>query len=213
MANAKGAKGDSSAVPTVATASATASGGERGSRTLSAEEILQPPEPGDVTVINGKEALDITDIVENMYNDTRLLHRLAATDVDAVDICKSYAFDPSQANWHIARTHEWLLEYALANRDRDYFRAHGLIATIAFDFLGRSQVKYAVGTSHLTAVDCPAVVRSVEDLEVARHVYYALTSATHLLTISEIVHVRCPPLTPSLALPRRGLGLADRVFA
>ena len=152
-------------------------------------------------MIDGKEALDITDIVENMYNDTRLFHRLAASDVDAVDICKSYAFDPSQTNWHIARTHEWLLEYALANKDRDYLRTHGLVATIAFDFLGRSQVKSAVGTSHLTAIDCPTVVRSVEDLEVARHVYYVLTSATQLLTVSEIVHVR----GPSSALPRRGL--------
>ncbi|KAF8539870.1 hypothetical protein BDD12DRAFT_909774 [Trichophaea hybrida] len=156
--------------------------------TLAPSDALQPAKPGNITIINGKVALDITDIVESMFSDTKLFHRLAQSDVDAVDICKSYAFDPSQINWHIAGTYEWMLDYTLANQNREFFKKNGLISTIAFDFLGINNFKCAIGTSHLCTVDCPTVVKSVEDLEIARNVFFALTSATHMLTITEIVH-------------------------
>jgi len=167
--------------------------------TLASEDALQPAKPGNITLINGNVALDITDIAECMFNGTKLFHQLAQSDIDAVDICKSYAFDPSQVNWHVAGTYEWMLNYTLANQDREYFKKNGLISTIAFDYLGINNYKCAIGTSHLCMVDCPTVVKSIEDLETARNVFFALTSATHMLTITEIVHVRLPPYSSPYA--------------
>jgi hypothetical protein len=142
------------------------------------------------------EAIEVTSAVDAMFNDSLLFHRLSQSDVDAVDICKSYAFDMSQVNWHLANTEEWMRTYAITNQHRDFFKRNGLIATIAFDFLGVSGFKCAVGTSHLCTVDCPTVVRSVENLETARHVYFTLVSASHMLTVMEIIDVS-RPLTPT----------------
>ncbi|KAA8895437.1 hypothetical protein FN846DRAFT_339298 [Sphaerosporella brunnea] len=139
------------------------------------------------TMIGGSEAVDVTNTVEAMFNDSALFHRLSQSDVDAVDICKSYAFDTSQVNWHLANTEAWQRSYALENQHRAIFKLRGLVGTIAFDFLGISGFKCAIGTSHLCTIDCPTVVRSVADLEVARHVYFTLASASHLVTVMEIL--------------------------
>jgi hypothetical protein len=146
-----------------------------------------------LAILDGIEAIDVTAAVDAMFNDTLLFHRLSQSDVDAVDICKSYAFDASQVNWHLANTEEWMRTYAIANQHRDFFKRNGLIATIAFDFLGISGFKCAVGTSHLCTVDCPTVVRSVENLVTARHVYFTLVSASHMLTVMEIIDVSISP--------------------
>jgi hypothetical protein len=140
-------------------------------------------------VVDGVDVLDLSNVVDNFFDDTNLFRKLAQTDLDAIEICKSYAFDASQVNWHVADTHRWMREYALENKDREYFQRNGLVATIAFDHLGIGNFKCAIGTSHLCRVDCPTVVKSVQDLEVARHVFFTLNSASHLLTVTEIVHV------------------------
>jgi hypothetical protein len=162
-----------------------------------AESIYSAEVASTLAIIDGVEAVDVTAAVDAMFNDTLLFHRLSKSDVDAVDICKSYAFDASQVNWHLANTEEWMRTYAIANQHRDFFKRNGLIATIAFDFLGFSGFKCAVGTSHLCTIDCPTVVRSVENLETARHVYFTLVSASHMLTVMEIIDVSistCPTL-------------------
>lgn len=151
--------------------------------------LIGPPQPQQtVEVGNGIEAIEVTDIVESMFDDTRLIHQLAQSDIDAIDICKSYAFEPSQVNWHVADTHRWMQIYTLMNQDRDYFKRNGLSSTIAFDFLGIANYKCAIGTSHLCTVDCPTVVRGIEDLTTARHVFFVLTSSSHMLTVTELIH-------------------------
>jgi hypothetical protein len=143
-----------------------------------AESIYSVEAAPTLAIIDGAEAIDITAAVDAMFNDTLLFNRVSQSDVDAVDICKSYAFDASQVNWHLANTEEWMRTYGLANQHRDFFKRNGLIATIAFDFLGISGFKCAVGISHLCTIDCPTVVRSVENLEMARHMYFTLVSAS-----------------------------------
>jgi hypothetical protein len=147
--------------------------------------------PAKTSTISGADANDISDSTEGLFEDTRLLRKLSDSDIDAVEVCKSYAFDPSQLNWHIADTDSWLRKYSLENKHRHYFQLHGVISTIALDFLGITNFKCALGSAHLCRVDCPSVVKSVEDLEVARNVFFTLASTGNLLTAMEIVHVSC----------------------
>lgn len=124
-----------------------------------------------------------------LFDDTELFHDLAQSDTDAVEICKSYAFDPSQINYHISQTDEWLRDYARKNAENPFFRQHGLIATVAFDHLGINNFICSIGTEHLCRIDCPTVVKSIDDLHLARRVYFALASASNFLTTTSIIHV------------------------
>lgn len=131
-------------------------------------------------------------------NSPKFFHSLEQTNMDAVDICKSYAFEPSQTNYLLAGTDDWLKEYAKANAHRPYYQQHGLMSTIAFDFLGINNFRCSVGTEHLCHIDCPTVVNSVQDLELARNIFFALSSASNLLTITSIIHVSYYPILGSI---------------
>lgn len=96
--------------------------------------------------------LDV-DAMGRLLNDTKILHKLAQSDIDAIEICRSYAFDASQLNWHISQAEGWMRQYSLENKDREYFKRNGLIATIAFDFLGMNNYKCAIGFTQLCTVD------------------------------------------------------------
>lgn len=124
-----------------------------------------------------------------LFDDTELFHDLAQSDTDAVEICKSYAFDPSQINYHISQTDEWLRDYARKNAGSPFFVQHGLVATVAFDHLGINNFICSIGTEHLCRIDCPTVVKSINDLHLARRVYFALASASNFLTTTSIIHV------------------------
>lgn len=168
------------------------------------------PSPTTITTTSGSTAISdsmysvetevgFDDIIDSMFNDTKILHALAQSDVDTVEICKSYAFDPSQINWHLAKTEEWLRQYTLENKHREHFKRNGVISTIAFDFLGLHGFKCAIGFAHLCTIDCPTVVRYIEDLELARNVYFTLASASHLLSVLDTVHVSISRALTALA--------------
>ena len=133
-------------------------------------------------------AIDVTEMVESMFDTSRIMHELAQSDIDAVDICRSYAFDPTPLNWAHSQSDNWLKEYATANFHRNYYKNNGLVSTLAFDYLGKTNYKCTIGTSYLCQVDCPTVVRAISDLEVARKVYFILSSASNMLTVTEILH-------------------------
>ncbi|KAL7269624.1 hypothetical protein RUND412_007698 [Rhizina undulata] len=121
-------------------------------------------------------------------SDRVLLHALSQAQVEAVDICKSYAFSPTTANYHIADTGKWLRDYTNANRNRPYFKSHGLGSTIAYDYLGHTTWKCAVGTVQACHVRCTDVVEHVEDLVEARRVFFALASIGNFVNAVDRVH-------------------------
>ena len=91
-------------------------------------------------------------------------------------------------NWQVSQAHNWMLAYTAANSKRNYYKENGLISTLVFDYLGKTNYKCAIGTSHLCHVDCTTVVRAISDLEIARNVFFILASTTHMLTITELLH-------------------------
>lgn len=151
---------------------------------VASEETAPPAQPESYP-----DAVDITDFVENLLDDTNLFHNITQSNLDAIEVCKSYAFDPSPLNYHVSETDEFLREYIAKNRGREFYQKYGLIASLAFDYLGIHNYKCGLGLQHLCRIDCPKVVNSIEDLETARRVYFALTSASNFLSISNMVYV------------------------
>ncbi|KAL7276651.1 hypothetical protein RUND412_000356 [Rhizina undulata] len=121
-------------------------------------------------------------------DDSVLLHTLSKEQVEAVDICKSYAFSPTVANYHISGAGQWLRSYTLANRNRPFMKSHGLVATIAYDYLGDTNWKCAIGTIASCSIKCTDVVEHVEDLVEARRVYFVLASVGHFVNVADLIH-------------------------
>lgn len=140
-----------------------------------------------------------TDIVDPAI-DKSLIHTVSGYALQNVDICKSRPFAPTQENYITSGTDEWLRAYTLENMHRRYFKRHGLMATIAYDFLGDTNYKCAIGVQHSCAVQCTTVVGHIEDLRVARRVYFAMSSVAHFTSAVEIIHVSCP-LPPAHTKP------------
>lgn len=116
-------------------------------------------------------------------------HDISYYAKDNVEICKSRPFAPTQLNYIRSGADDWLKNYTLENRDRDYFKKHGLVSTIAFDFLGDTNFKCAIGVQNSCTVQCPNIVGHIEDLTLARRVYFVLSSAGHFVSAVDMVHV------------------------
>ncbi|KAI5851429.1 hypothetical protein DFP73DRAFT_537127 [Morchella snyderi] len=115
-------------------------------------------------------------------------HEISSYARDNVEICKSRPFAPTQLNYRRSGSDVWLREYTLENREREYFKHHGLAATIAYDFLGDTNFKCAIGTQSSCTVHCLNVVGHIEDLELARRVYFVLASTGHFVASLDIIH-------------------------
>lgn len=121
-----------------------------------------------------------------------LYHDISYYAKDNVEICKSRPFAPTQLNYIRSGADSWLKNYTLENKDRAYFKKHGLVSTIAFDFLGDTNFKCAIGVQHSCTVQCPNIVGQIEDLALARRVYFVLSSTGHFVSAVDMVHV-CQP--------------------
>lgn len=133
-----------------------------------------------------------TDIMSSSGTTSALYHDISYYAKDNVEICKSRPFAPTQLNYIRSGADGWLKNYTLENKDRGYFKKHGLVSTIAFDFLGDTNFKCAIGVQHSCTVKCPNIVGHIEDLTLARRVYFVLSSAGHFVSAVDMVHV-CQP--------------------
>ncbi|KAG0126324.1 hypothetical protein HOY82DRAFT_628485, partial [Tuber indicum] len=115
-------------------------------------------------------------------------HNVSGFAIENVEICKSRPFALTQENYLRSGADEWLREYTMDNQNRNYMQKHGVISTIAYDFLGNTNFKCAIGFQHLCNVECLTVVTHVEDLRLARQVYFVLASASHYVSALTVVH-------------------------
>ena len=120
-------------------------------------------------------------------------HNVSGFAIENVEICKSRPFALTQENYLLSGADEWLREYTSANQNRKYMNLHGVISTIAYDFLGDTNFKCAIGFQHLCNVQCLTVVTHVEDLRLARQVYFVLASSSHFISALSVVHVCSSP--------------------
>ena len=122
-----------------------------------------------------------------------LYHNVSGYAIENVEICKSRPFALSQENYLRSGADEWLRDYTMKNQNRKHMQKHGVISTIAYDFLGDTNFKCAIGYQHLCNVQCLAVVAHVEDLRLARQVYFVLASSSHFVSALTVVHVCSSP--------------------
>jgi hypothetical protein len=115
-------------------------------------------------------------------------HVRAPTDVEALEVCQSPQFEPTQANFQDAAVYTWMVEFNQQNSETDFYIRHGMLPTIANNYLGINNYKCALGTAHQCRTDCPTVVKSIEDLDLARKVFFTLASGQNLLTVGELVY-------------------------
>ncbi|KAG0644002.1 hypothetical protein HOY80DRAFT_997285 [Tuber brumale] len=140
----------------------------------SSDQNFAPPESGPV--VYRREELD------------PVYHNVSGFAIENVEICKSRPFALTQENYLRSGADEWLREYTMDNQNRKYMQKHGVISTIAYDFLGNTNFKCAIGFQHLCDVQCLTVVTHVEDLRLARQVYFVLASASHFVSALSVVH-------------------------
>lgn len=124
-----------------------------------------------------------------VYDPGPNYHEISTYARDNVAICKSRPFATTQLNYLRSGSDEWLKQYTLENKDREYYRTHGLASTIAYDFLGDTNFKCAIGVQHSCAAQCLDIVAHIPDLNLARRVYFVLTSAGHFVSAVEMIHV------------------------
>lgn len=132
--------------------------------------------------------LQDTDIV-SISGSPAPYHDISYYAKDNIEICKSRPFAPTQLNYIRSEADSWLKNYTLENKDRAYFKKHGLVSTVAFDFLGDTNFKCAIGVQHSCSVQCPNIVGHIEDLTLARRVYFVLSSVGHFVSAVDMVHV------------------------
>lgn len=130
--------------------------------------------------------------IDVVLHDPTPRHDISRHAKDNVEICKSRPFAPTQLNYIRSGADNWLKSYTLENKDRSYFKKHGLVSTIAYDFLGDTNFKCAIGVQHSCAVQCLDVVGHVDDLTLARRIYFVLSSTGHFVSAVDMVHV-CQP--------------------
>ncbi|KAI5818030.1 hypothetical protein BZA77DRAFT_365428 [Pyronema omphalodes] len=115
-------------------------------------------------------------------------HDRAPTDIEALEICQSPQFEPTLANFQEAGVYKWMIQFNRENSDTEFYLRHGMLPTIANNYLGLNNYKCALGTSHQCRTDCPTVVKSIGDLDLARKVFFTLASGQNLLTVGELVY-------------------------
>lgn len=143
-------------------------------------------------VSQGVQTTQPQDIVSSPETPSVPHHDISYYAKDNVEICKSRPFAPTQLNYIRSGADSWLKNYTLENKGRDYFKKHGLVSTIAFDFLGDTNFKCAIGVQHSCAAQCLNIVGHIEDLTLARRVYFVLASAGHFVSAVDMIHVCWP---------------------
>lgn len=95
-------------------------------------------------------------------------------------------------NWWLSGATEWLKAYTLANHENEDYKELGLIDSLAFKYLKKTNFKCSIDTAPRCAVECQEVVQKVPDIEEAKIIYFTLRSAQNIAEVTKIVHVIIP---------------------
>ena len=104
----------------------------------------------------------------------------------AAVVCQNPAFELNVLNWHESGANDFLRRWALDFIGDKSYSMKGILGSLAHTFLGRSDIRCSLGSSHSCMVTCNEVVSLVEDPHDARALFFVFTAARHYLEVMEI---------------------------